>query len=264
MIRKRLQEWEWRTAGYFTPPVTILLAINVILFLVQMIAGRPFTDSLRLSDAVWQGEIWRLLTGAFLHASPWHLIGNMLGLCFFGHHLSHHLGERSFWHFVIGTAILANLGHLLWSGQPAVGFSGVVYAFIFAAALLAPHARVAFMIIIVPLWVLALILGIFSVLSFANNLMNPGRGDMVAHDIHLIGGALGLATVYFRWRWRLPAISSKVRAFRAQQQEKREADHEQKLDELLAKVSRDGLNSLSDHERRFLKRYSDSKRSNAS
>src|SRR5262245_31204358 len=36
------------------------------------------------ATAIQSGQVWRFLTFQFLHASPGHLVGNMLGLYFFG------------------------------------------------------------------------------------------------------------------------------------------------------------------------------------
>src|SRR5262245_17511006 len=86
-----------------------LIAINIVAFILQLLTRRadipvelegvfrqlgadfpgrsPFTDALDLDvKAVMHGQVWRLLTCAFLHApdSIYHILFNMLFLWWFG------------------------------------------------------------------------------------------------------------------------------------------------------------------------------------
>src|SRR5688572_13395201 len=51
--------------------------------------------------AVYHGQIWRALTFQFLHASPGHLIGNVLGMFFFGPIVEGHFGPRRYLAFYL-------------------------------------------------------------------------------------------------------------------------------------------------------------------
>src|SRR5215213_4515419 len=51
--------------------------------------------------AVLQGQAWRLVTFQFLHASPGHLLMNMLGLFFFGPIVEGHFGPRRYLAFYL-------------------------------------------------------------------------------------------------------------------------------------------------------------------
>jgi membrane associated rhomboid family serine protease len=60
-----------------------------------------FTDTLRLdAEAVLHGQVWRVLTYAFLHQTsaglPWHIIINMLFLWWFGSDVEDMYGSREF------------------------------------------------------------------------------------------------------------------------------------------------------------------------
>src|SRR5215471_12485183 len=68
-----------------------LILINVIVFLLQVFTeqsiGASITDLFALdTEAVQRGEVWRLLSFAFLHDpnSLWHIFINMLLLWWFG------------------------------------------------------------------------------------------------------------------------------------------------------------------------------------
>src|SRR5581483_11967644 len=66
-----------------------LIGVNVLAFVVQMLTreSRLFTPFLWLDvEGVLHGEVWRLLTYAFLHdtQSLWHILFNMLFLWWFG------------------------------------------------------------------------------------------------------------------------------------------------------------------------------------
>ena len=82
-----------------------------------------------------------LLTGLFLHASPAHLIGNMVFLWVFGPHVEEALGREAFLALYLGGGIAASLLHmsiaLLRSQEtsaPLIGASGAI------SAILAPFA----------------------------------------------------------------------------------------------------------------------------
>ncbi len=73
-------------------PTYILIAINVAIYIVGAIVGR---NALTTGDSVilqwgqvnlfvFQGAFWQLFTSMFIHASIFHLVGNMLFLFIFG------------------------------------------------------------------------------------------------------------------------------------------------------------------------------------
>lgn len=96
-----------------------------------------------LGESLARGEIWRLLTPAFLHFSIFHVLFNSLWMWDLGRRLEFFLGKWHFLLFFIITGIAANYAQYLWSGSPKFGgMSGVVYAlvgFIAVRQRLAPH-----------------------------------------------------------------------------------------------------------------------------
>jgi membrane associated rhomboid family serine protease len=109
-----------RSAGRRWGAVTLsLIAANVVMFVVTAISavsvGNPPTDNYQspvfaelaqMPVLVQLGEWWRLLTAAFLHIGPVHLVVNMLALLLFGSELERQLGR---WRF-LGIYLVSALG----------------------------------------------------------------------------------------------------------------------------------------------------------
>ncbi|WP_341939299.1 rhomboid family intramembrane serine protease [Marinimicrobium sp. C2-29] len=82
------------------------------------------------TEALGRGEVWRLLTPAFLHFGVFHILFNGLWIWELGRRLEAVLGWQHYLLFVAVTAIAANFSQ--FAGGPSVfgGMSGVVYALI--------------------------------------------------------------------------------------------------------------------------------------
>lgn len=77
---------------------------------------------------------WRLLTSAFLHAGPIHILFNSLALLYVGKILEVHFGSARLWVlyvvFAIGGGVGSNLWGALRGGGISVGASGAVLGLI--------------------------------------------------------------------------------------------------------------------------------------
>ncbi|MGH3016055.1 MAG: rhomboid family intramembrane serine protease [Gaiellaceae bacterium] len=137
-----------RAAGAVTGAVVTktLIAVNVAVFLVSIAQGSgalapasTFIDRWALNGlAVADGEWWRLLTGAFLHASIIHIAFNMLMLWWFGQALEAALGRGRFLGVYLVSALAGSAGALLLT-DPAVntvGASGAVFGILGAGLVL--------------------------------------------------------------------------------------------------------------------------------
>jgi len=80
-------------------------------------------------EAVWRGEVWRLVTPIFLHFTIIHLFGNMMWIYYLGTAIEVRRGTLWLAVLVFGSAIVSNLGQYTIEGPSYFGgMSGVVYA----------------------------------------------------------------------------------------------------------------------------------------
>ena len=115
----------------------VLVALNVALFLLEL-GRRTLLFELALEGtAVAQGEWWRLLSSAFLHAGLIHLGFNMLMLWWFGAPLEALLGRGRFLGVYLVSALAGSAGALLLTPTArTVGASGAVFGILGAGLLL--------------------------------------------------------------------------------------------------------------------------------
>ena len=77
--------------------------------------------------SIKSGEVWRLVTPIFLHASLFHIFFNMYILYHFGSQIEHHYGTWKFAWLVILFAIFSNVAQAVLHDPYFLGFSGVGY-----------------------------------------------------------------------------------------------------------------------------------------
>jgi membrane associated rhomboid family serine protease len=137
-----------RTAGDRAPATivtTILIGLNVAVFLAEIatgsswnaLSGRLYVEGALYGPAVADGDWWRLITSAFLHAGPIHLLFNMLALWWFGRALETYLGSIRYLAIYFASALAGAAGALLLSPtEPTVGASGAVFGILGAGLVL--------------------------------------------------------------------------------------------------------------------------------
>ncbi len=140
-------------------------------------------------------NVWlAVLTSMFLHASWWHLLGNMLFLWVFGNNVEDRLGWPGFLAFYLVAGAAAMAAHVLadpGSTLPVVGASGAIAGVMGMYLVLWPRARI---LSIVPLFLFiavyipaGLVLALWFGLQF---LTNPDSG--VAWVAHVGGFLFGM------------------------------------------------------------------------
>ena len=174
------------------PYVTyILIAINVIVFALMYILGDGSENTYTLikfgalfGPFVKAGEYYRLITSAFLHIGPVHLLMNMYALYIIGSQVENFLGhfKYSIIYFIsIITGSLLSL--IINTNVVSAGASGAIFGLMGALLYFGYHYRVylgnALKTQIIPLIALNLLLGF----------MIPGI-DISCHIGGLVGGTL--------------------------------------------------------------------------
>lgn len=267
-----------------TPAIKHLLIANGVVFLLNALGGgwlsRPDKGAwLAFSwSGMWDGfglGLVRILTYQFTHSfhSIFHLLMNMMVLYFFGTMAEGRLGYRgTIKLYLVGgacgallhLAVAALQGH---ADVALVGASGACYAFLVYAACVSPRSMVIFIVFPLQLWILAAGLVFIGLYSTFVELVDGFPGG-VSHGAHLGGAALGFAAHRFSWfidwaghagaqrpNW-FAELAQRLRQRRAEGRQRQSQQEQQQLDDVLDKVKKDGLQSLSPAERRFLERMS--------
>jgi membrane associated rhomboid family serine protease len=191
--------------GRSIPVVTFgLIALNVVLFLVQLNGGEPFLQKWAFVPSRFgasPGADWPTVFSAmFMHGGWLHLGGNMLYLWIFGDNVEDVLGPVKFLLFYLACGIAATFAQY-WvnagSRIPNVGASGAIAGVLGAYLVLFPHARVRVLvynqIVAMPALV---VLGLWIVLqfvSYAGTLGQTTDVGGVAFMAHIGGFVAGLA-----------------------------------------------------------------------
>jgi membrane associated rhomboid family serine protease len=216
--------------GYFgtfgmTNVVKWIIIANIVMYVLQMMTAY-FDDGgltshvanwLQLDPAktIYGGQVWRVLTYAFLHSqySLMHLAFNMLIFWFVGRELEQIYGSREFLCFYLTSAVMGGLLFLFFSlyfrdASPALGASGAVMATVILYACHFPHQliHVFWGTFAVPVWVLACFYVASDVYPLLLQIQTGRSMDSVAHTAHLGGFAFGF--LYYQNQWRVsPWIS---------------------------------------------------------
>ncbi len=112
-----------------TPVITYsLIAVNVVVFIVQMAVGNLEKELSLWSPAVADGQLYRLVTSAFLHYGAMHLLLNMWALYVVGPPLESWLGRLRFGALYalsgLGGSVLV---YLLTTNSATAGASGAIF-----------------------------------------------------------------------------------------------------------------------------------------
>jgi membrane associated rhomboid family serine protease len=121
------------------PVVTLaLIGINVLIFLVTAIQAKSgvdlnssqiYLDGVLAPTLVASGQLWRLFSGGFLHASVIHIALNMVSLYFLGLPLERILGRARFLVVYLLALLGGSAAVMLFSSPltPTIGASGAIF-----------------------------------------------------------------------------------------------------------------------------------------
>ena len=256
-------------------PVTLgLVLANVAVLVAQAVSGLGLREGglentlALIPQRVFSDfQVWRLITATFCHDGPWHLLWNMVFLWWFGRELEALHGSREFLVFYLLAGLLSSLAWALatWAFESnqltrMVGASGAVMGVIVLYTLYNPRHPIlmfGFFPIELRWWVL-----IYVGVDFYW-LFGPGYSP-IAHVAHLGGAVYALIYKYADLRvGRLFArrlLRPRLRVHRPEPEleenlpEPGSLDEalEHSMDEVLAKIARDGPQSLTVQERQIL------------
>jgi membrane associated rhomboid family serine protease len=241
------------------PPFTRLtggiILVCFIVFLAQAFGPGSITYGGLLSyeDGLAWRQPWRFITYQYLHVSAWHFGINMLILYFFLPTLELRWGwAKALGFYTLGGVVGGLTFGLLSIAAPhgmLMGASGSIMAAMGAVALFYPERQFIFGI---PIRVGVAILGFLYLLSAMadRNLSDAAHigGLVFGFVAPLVAGPM-LARQQHEWRRR--------KVLRHSQMEIRE---QEQIDQILAKVSQHGMHSLTNAEKKALKRATERQR----
>lgn len=259
-----------------TPVVKWLLIANLgIYFLDLMLEGKPLRQfgAFAIQSALFEGRIWEFVTFQFLHGSLGHVLFNCMGIFFFGPWMERWWGSKKFviFYLLCGAAgaalftLLAFLGVL--PSSPLVGASAGIYGIFIGVAVVAPDLRVALLFPPIELSMRQLAIGLLAI-SVGSIVLRFG-GNEGGEAGHLGGAILGFILMRYpqllgrgpRIEVVRPKVFSPHPTPKLKPRTAVEKEQNSRVDAILDKISRDGFQSLTQEEREFLQKVSNSKQS---
>lgn len=274
--------------SFFPPVIKILMILNGLVFLTVEILGQFTINGYSVYEffhyyfglmPIGYGFYpWQLITYQFMHAGFMHLFFNMVfGLWMFGMEIEHIWGSRKFLYFYLMCGVVAGLFQLALAPilepsqgiAPTVGASGAIYGVLLAFGMLFPD-RYIYLYFFVPVKAKYFIGGLIII-----GVLAIGGAGNVANLAHL-GGALAgylyilydrrrlpFAGVFERWRGKMEqhaaeqqgdkeVVEAKFFDIREAQQKDEKRTTQQRIDEILDKISRSGYQNLTDEEKKIL------------
>lgn len=240
-----------------------LLGTNVVAFAVQLVldATQPdfVRDFLALSDhGVRDAYSWQFVTGILLHGGPWHFLGNLLILYFFGRDIEPIFGQRHFLYLFLCGAVAGELGHLFLMPAEALlyGASGGVAAVIIAYATILPELDlISWRTRFVPVRLKAKHLA-YAVAFVSLVMLMVDRHGALIHSA--IPGGFAAGWLYTQLlgfghpSWLQRKLSERRAAAQRISRMTRAEFIQCEIDPVLEKISRSGMHSLTRAERRLL------------
>lgn len=225
---------------------------------------------------------WGLVTSIFTHEEFGHLLFNMLFLYFSGRFFEQYFSRRKLWLTYLFGGITGGLLELIANNLfPALegtnvvilGASGSIMAIFTALAFYQPNLQVSlFGIFPIRIYFLALFF-------LFKDLINIGTDDQIAHFAHLGGAVFGLLSIQnlhspknilvridalmarfsgsFKREKKAKTTRTRFKTDEEFNTEKRQK--QEKMDQILDKISKSGYDSLSKAEKEFL--FNQSKKS---
>ena len=199
------QRDESRPLSRFPIAIVLIVAANVVVFLIELALGESFILRYAMKPAeVARGEhLETLFTSMFMHANFFHIFGNMLYLWVFGDELeANYLGPVRFGLFYLVCGLAAGVLQIAvdpGSTVPNLGASGAIAGVLGAFLVVFPRDRI--LVYIFPFWhariTALLLIGFWFVSQLISGVgsITSATQEGVAYFAHIGGFVAGLVLV---------------------------------------------------------------------
>lgn len=192
------------------PPIVTILAIGVCIFAFIAINASPSEETMAQFGAysdfeLYNGKWWGLISSAFVHIEPLHLLFNMYWLWILGGAFESRFGSPMMLGFMAITAFVSS-GLQFAFGGAGIGMSGVGYALFGFGWASRSHIPEFARVVSNQVVQLFMIWGVICIVTTQMGLMNVGN---VAHFGGLAVGA-ALAVAFSESKWQFPATAAVI------------------------------------------------------
>ena len=254
-----LTSWNERPL-YLANIVALVCGASIVVYLILDAAVMtPF--GFTFDGAFRELRLWTFLTYIFVNSPSWGVIFGCFLMWHFGEAIERHLGRRSFFRLLLclfsaPPLILTFLGLLGIRDFSAAGMMQLEFAIFVAFATLYPSAKINLFVASVDAWILA---AAFVGINVMGNL-----GADKAPSLLMLLANVTTAYAFIRHAqgvWKLPKLpkvvfTSSPKA-KPTKTTKPAAAKAPSVDEILDKISREGMQSLTPEERRILDKASE-------
>jgi len=267
-------------------PLTYIIILANLYFSYQGFRDANYLDknAFKVGSILKGKEYKRLLSSGFIHGNWSHLLFNMFSLYSFGESLELFYGSFFFgvvyFASFVGGDLLSLFIHRKEPSYSAIGASGAVSGVIFASVVLFPDMEVRMFPLPfgIPSWAFAIMYTIYSIYGMR------AQNDNTGHDAHLGGAIIGmlvcigfhpealeqnlilvssivtLTSVFMYVIIKKPQLLNGSSSAPKKKQSLQSDDHynqiraekQKEMDRILEKINKEGMESLSDYEKRFL------------
>jgi len=232
---------DWIKSKYKNNIINKIIIINVAIFILTSFLGLGFL-AVSMNPTEVMTHPWTLVTHMFAHSGLMHILFNMVTLYFAGNMFLSYFSNKQFLGlYFIGSMLSSILTIIIWNlfglgCGIAVGASAAIMAILIAVCVYKPNETVHLMFLgAVKLKYIAIVLVAIDLISMPES--NTG-----GHIAHLTGALFGVI-------FALAMKNKKVVNGHGN------SGKGYSVDKILDKISKKGLNKLTDDERTFLKNY---------
>jgi len=267
-----------RFGGPLTPTVKKLMIINGGIFLLQQFTGLVKPNMLEYFFGLshiglfHEFKLWQVFTYMFLHGGWLHIIFNLIALWMFAGELEQVWGKKQFLRYYLYSGIgagifIALMNYFVFTNYHinpvTIGASGAIYAILLAYGLTWPNREVL-LYFLFPVKMKYLVI-VFGLIEFFGTLSSAaGTGGNISHVGHLGGLISGFIFIMYRTKFSTGKKAStkninplntslkKIRLKKKKKEIETRIKAKEIIDELLEKIAKSGMSSLSPDEKKRL------------